>query len=168
MRYQSVKKKLGVSLLPKNGCLTSSYVVLAILRPGQPARTAFVMLASRDGEQAGRRSVAATSWSAKANHRLSRFHMNEYGFVRITCVRPGPPWPTPRKRRRDLAAFWTRRPAATSCSIPELCVTGYTCADLFGQSTLFDAGIRCDATDRPGDGGPGATRGRRDADSRRQ
>src|SRR5271155_3929396 len=25
---------------------------------------------------------------------------------------------------------------------PELCVTGYSCADLFGQSSLLDAGVR--------------------------
>ena len=36
-----------------------------------------------------------------------------------------------------------------SSLFPELCVTGYTCADLFGQSALLEAGIRAVAADRP-------------------
>ena len=51
---------------------------------------------------------------------------------------------------------------------PELCVTGYTCADLFGQARLLDAARAGHRPDRRRDGGPAAARRRRAADPGRQ
>lgn len=65
----------------------------------------------------------------------------DYGFVRVgACV--------PSVKVGDVAfnvkeiAGWVRRAATEQVELltfPELCITGYTCQDLFGQSALLDA-----------------------------
>ena len=50
------------------------------------------------------------------------------------------------QRRRRSSGCWTTCPDSDVVVFPELCVTGYTCADLFGQSALLDGrrrGPRC-------------------------
>ena len=68
--------------------------------------------------------------------------MNQYGFIRITCASPRTAVANPAKNADEILRVLDQ---AVDCDIvlyPELCVTGYTCADLFGQSTLIEAGIR--------------------------
>ena len=68
--------------------------------------------------------------------------MNEFGFVRITCATPRTGRRRPRRERRRDPPDARRACATADVSLfPELCVTGYTCADLFGQPTLLDAAI---------------------------
>jgi NAD+ synthase (glutamine-hydrolysing) len=68
--------------------------------------------------------------------------MNQYGFVRITCVSPRTTVANPAANAVEIVRILDQLPDSDIVLFPELCVTGYTCADLFGQSTLLDAGIR--------------------------
>jgi NAD+ synthase (glutamine-hydrolysing) len=68
--------------------------------------------------------------------------MNEYGFVRITCASPRITVANPIANADEIVRILDELPDSDIVLFPELCVTGYTCADLFGQSTLLDAGIR--------------------------
>jgi NAD+ synthase (glutamine-hydrolysing) len=68
--------------------------------------------------------------------------MNEYGFVRITCASPRTAVANPAKNADEILRVLDQAADSDIVLYPELCVTGYTCADLFGQSTLIDAGIR--------------------------
>ena len=92
--------------------------------------------------------------------------MNQYGFVRITCASPRTTVANPAANAAEIVRILEQVPDSDIVLFPELCVTGYTCADLFGQSTLLDAGSRGHPADRRGDRGPRATRRRRGADSR--
>ena len=67
--------------------------------------------------------------------------MNEYGFVRITCASPRTAVANPTKNADEILRVLDQASGSDIVLYPELCVTGYTCADLFGQSTLIDAGI---------------------------
>src|SRR5438067_1365845 len=68
--------------------------------------------------------------------------MNPYGFVRITCVSPRTVVANPAANAAAIVRVLESVPASDIVVFPELCVTGYTCADLFGQSALLEAGIR--------------------------
>ena len=68
--------------------------------------------------------------------------MNQYGFVRITCVSPRTTVANPAANAVEIVRILDQLPDSDIVLYPELCVTGYTCADLFGQSALLDAGIR--------------------------
>ena len=68
--------------------------------------------------------------------------MNQYGFVRITCVSPRVSVADPAANAAEIVRVLDKLNGSDIIVYPELCVTGYTCADLFGQSALLDAGIR--------------------------
>jgi NAD+ synthase (glutamine-hydrolysing) len=68
--------------------------------------------------------------------------MNQYGFVRITCVSPRTTVANPAANAVEIVRILEQLPDSDIVLFPELCVTGYTCADLFGQATLLDTGIR--------------------------
>ncbi len=68
--------------------------------------------------------------------------MNQYGFVRITCVSPRTAVANPAANAAEIMRVLDQVADSDIVLFPELCVTGYTCADLFGQSALLDAGIR--------------------------
>jgi NAD+ synthase (glutamine-hydrolysing) len=68
--------------------------------------------------------------------------MNQYGFVRITCASPRTTVGNPITNADEIVRILDELSGSDIVLFPELCVTGYTCADLFGQSTLLDAAIR--------------------------
>jgi NAD+ synthase (glutamine-hydrolysing) len=68
--------------------------------------------------------------------------MNQYGFVRITCASPRTAVANPAKNADEILRVLDQAADSDIVLYPELSVTGYTCADLFGQSTLLGAGIR--------------------------
>ena len=70
----------------------------------------------------------------------ARFYMNQYGFVRITCVSPRTTVANPSANAAEIVRVLEQVPDSDVVVFPELCVTGYTCADLFGQSALLEAG----------------------------
>ena len=81
--------------------------------------------------------------------------MNQYGFVRITCVSPRTTVADPAANAAEIVRVLDRSCADSDIVLfPELCVTGYTCADLFGQSALLDAGDPGRPADRRGDRRP--------------
>jgi NAD+ synthase (glutamine-hydrolysing) len=81
--------------------------------------------------------------------------MNHFGFVRITCASTRTSVANPEANAAEIIRVLERVPDSDVVLFPELGVTGYTCADLFGQSALLDAGLR--ATSRI----VAATRGRK-------
>jgi NAD+ synthase (glutamine-hydrolysing) len=68
--------------------------------------------------------------------------MNEHGFVRITCVSPRIKVADPAANAAEIIRILPRVADSDLVLFPELCVTGYTCADLFGQSALLEAAAR--------------------------
>jgi NAD+ synthase (glutamine-hydrolysing) len=68
--------------------------------------------------------------------------MNEFGFVRITCASPRTMVADPAANAAEIIDLLGQAGGSDVVVFPELCVTGYTCADLFGQSALLQAGIR--------------------------
>jgi len=67
--------------------------------------------------------------------------MNQYGFVRLTCVSPRTTVANPPANAAELVRVLKQTADSDVVLFPELCVTGYTCADLFGQSALLEAGV---------------------------
>ncbi len=67
--------------------------------------------------------------------------MNQYGFCRITCVSPRTAVANPAANAAEIVRVLDEVSDSDIVVYPELCVTGYTCGDLFGQSTLLSAGI---------------------------
>jgi len=80
--------------------------------------------------------------------------MNRFGFVRITCASTKTVVADPESNAAEVIRVWNEAGDSDIVLFPELGITGYTCADLFGQSALLEAGVR--ATLRVA----GATRGR--------
>jgi NAD+ synthase (glutamine-hydrolysing) len=68
--------------------------------------------------------------------------MNSHGFVRITCASPRMTVAEPAANAREIVRILNGAVESDVVLFPELSVTGYSCADLFGQSVLLDAGIR--------------------------
>jgi NAD+ synthase (glutamine-hydrolysing) len=68
--------------------------------------------------------------------------MNQHGFVRVSCVSPRVSVANPAANAAEIVRVLDDLRGSDIVLYPELCVTGYTCGDLFGQSTLLDAGIR--------------------------
>ena len=68
--------------------------------------------------------------------------MNQHGFVRISCVSPRVTIADPAANAAEIVRMLDELRGSDIVLYPELCVTGYTCGDLFGQSVLLDAGIR--------------------------
>ncbi|HHT17139.1 MAG TPA: NAD(+) synthase [Papillibacter sp.] len=65
--------------------------------------------------------------------------LGEYGFVRTAAAVPRVFVANPMKNAEEIAALVLKaaEEGARIVAFPELSVTGYTCADLFGQSTLL-------------------------------
>src|SRR4051794_4314404 len=80
--------------------------------------------------------------------------MNRFGFVRITCASTRTTVADPHANADEILAVLDQVPDSDVVLFPELAVTGYTCADLFGQARLLEAGVH--ATGRIAE----ATRGR--------
>lgn len=74
------------------------------------------------------------------------FPMNKaYGFMRVAAVSPRVALADPESnagRIVDLARRIFADEAPSVLVFPELCITGYTCADLFGQSLLLEGAER--------------------------
>lgn len=67
--------------------------------------------------------------------------MNRYGFIRVSCASPRIAVANPAANATEIVRILEQLPDSDLVVYPELCVTGYTCADLFGQSTLLDAAV---------------------------
>jgi NAD+ synthase (glutamine-hydrolysing) len=65
--------------------------------------------------------------------------MNRYGFIRITCASPRVTVADPTANAAEIIRLLTLAAGSDLVVFPELSVTGYTCADLFGQSVLLQA-----------------------------
>ncbi len=68
--------------------------------------------------------------------------MNRFGFVRITCASIWTVVADPQANAAEIVRVLGEVTDSDIVVFPELAVTGYTCADLFGQSALLDAGTR--------------------------
>ncbi|MGO9468435.1 MAG: NAD(+) synthase [Isosphaeraceae bacterium] len=68
--------------------------------------------------------------------------MNDHGFARISCVSLRVTVANPAANAAEILGVLERATDSDVVLFPELCVTGYTCADLFAQSSLLDAGLR--------------------------
>lgn len=69
--------------------------------------------------------------------------MDKHGFYRVAAATPRVRVANPEANANEILAL-LRTAAEESCELvvfPELCLTGYTCADLFGQETLLEAAI---------------------------
>lgn len=64
--------------------------------------------------------------------------MNRYGFVRITCASPRVHVADPAANLDAIQRVLDEAADSDIVVFPELCLTGYTCADLFGQARLLD------------------------------
>ena len=62
-------------------------------------------------------------------------------FIRIACAVPAVKVGDVRKNTEDICAYMERADSANADIVlfPELCITGYTCGDLFFQDTLWKA-----------------------------
>jgi NAD+ synthase (glutamine-hydrolysing) len=67
--------------------------------------------------------------------------MNPYGFARVTCISIRTAVADPSANADEIVQMLGTCPDSDVVVFPELCVTGYTCADLFGQTRLLDAAI---------------------------
>jgi NAD+ synthase (glutamine-hydrolysing) len=68
--------------------------------------------------------------------------MNRFGFVRMTCASVRTSVANPEANATEIIRILEQVADSDIAVFPELSVTGYTCADLFGQTTLLDAGFR--------------------------
>lgn len=67
--------------------------------------------------------------------------MKQYGMIRVAAAMPRVHLADPAANAREILALCENMAAQRPSVIvfPELCVTGYTCADLFGQNRLLEA-----------------------------
>lgn len=66
--------------------------------------------------------------------------MKRYGFLRVAAAMPAVHVAEPQKNAQEIIRLTTEL-SSNECSVivfPELCVSGYTCADLFGCRELLD------------------------------
>jgi NAD+ synthase (glutamine-hydrolysing) len=68
--------------------------------------------------------------------------MNRHGFLRITCASPRVSVADPSANAAEIIRLIALALDSDLIVFPELCVTGYTCADLFGQSVLLQGARR--------------------------
>jgi NAD+ synthase (glutamine-hydrolysing) len=68
--------------------------------------------------------------------------MNRFGFVRVTAASIRTAVANPSPNASEISRILDQVPDSDIILFPELCLTGYTCADLFGQSTLVQGGLR--------------------------
>lgn len=64
--------------------------------------------------------------------------MNKFGFVRVSVCSPTVYIGNPSKNVESIIGMIDQLPDSDVIVFPELCMTGYTCADLFRQGTLFE------------------------------
>ncbi len=69
---------------------------------------------------------------------------SDYGFIRVAAVTPRVYLADPARNAEEIVRLASEAASREASVIvfPELCVTGYTCADLFAQQTLLDAAER--------------------------
>jgi NAD+ synthase (glutamine-hydrolysing) len=67
--------------------------------------------------------------------------MNRFGFVRITCASTKVSVGNPRANATEILRVLEDVPESDIVLFPELGLTAYTCADLFGQQTLLDGAV---------------------------
>jgi NAD+ synthase (glutamine-hydrolysing) len=68
--------------------------------------------------------------------------MNRFGFVRVTSASIRTAVANPSANAAEVIRILDQVPESDIVLFPELCLTGYTCADLFGQSALVQGGLR--------------------------
>ena len=68
--------------------------------------------------------------------------MNRFGFVRITCASTRTVVADPEANAAEVVRVLAEVPESDVVVFPELCLTAYTCADLFGQTALLGAAER--------------------------
>ncbi|MGE3821145.1 MAG: nitrilase-related carbon-nitrogen hydrolase, partial [Isosphaeraceae bacterium] len=71
--------------------------------------------------------------------------MNKFGFIRIACASTRTVVANPQANADEVIRVLQRLPDSDVVVFPELGLTGYTCADLFGQSALLHAAARAAA-----------------------
>ena len=72
---------------------------------------------------------------------MAKIHnYSDFGFVRVAALTPVVHLADTRKNADEIIRMASEAAAAgvSVAVFPELCTTGYTCADLFGQKTLLD------------------------------
>ena len=89
--------------------------------------------------------------------------MNRFGFVRVTCASIRTSVANPEANAAEIIRVLDQVADSDIVLFPELCITGYTCADLFGQASLLQGGLRGSSPDRRGDDRAAAARRRRAA-----
>jgi NAD+ synthase (glutamine-hydrolysing) len=67
--------------------------------------------------------------------------MNTFGFVRLTAASPKTAVANPAANAAEIRRVLDQVADSDIVVFPELCVTGYTCADLFGQQKLLDSAV---------------------------
>lgn len=67
--------------------------------------------------------------------------MNRHGYIRITTASIRTQVANPRANAHEIRSVLAQTPDSDVVLFPELCVTAYTCGDLFGQWTLLNAAI---------------------------
>jgi NAD+ synthase (glutamine-hydrolysing) len=65
----------------------------------------------------------------------------QHGLVRITCASPRVHVADPAANAREIIDALAGFATSDIVLFPELCLTGYTCGDLFGQRVMVDAAI---------------------------
>ncbi len=67
--------------------------------------------------------------------------MKDYGFVRVAAAVPRVSLADPERNAETICGLIDKaeEEQVSLLSFPELCVTGYSCADLFGQNLLIDS-----------------------------
>ncbi|MDE6340843.1 MAG: NAD(+) synthase, partial [Muribaculaceae bacterium] len=70
--------------------------------------------------------------------------MNKYGYLRVAAAYPRVALADPSANSVRIAEMITKlsQKGARLIVFPELCLTGYTCGDLFNQPLLLDSAIR--------------------------
>lgn len=68
--------------------------------------------------------------------------MNRFGFVRVSSCSIRTVVANPAANAAEVIRVLDQLGTSDIVLFPELCLTGYTCADLFGQSALIEAGLR--------------------------
>jgi NAD+ synthase (glutamine-hydrolysing) len=68
--------------------------------------------------------------------------MNQYGFIRVSCISPRTAVGNPSVNAAEAVRVLEQVADSDVVLFPELSVTGYTCADLFGQEVLLEGGVR--------------------------
>ncbi len=72
---------------------------------------------------------------------LTANSMNRHGFVRLSAACLRSTVANPAANADEIIRVLSQVSDSDVVVFPELCVTAYTCADLFGQRTLLDAGV---------------------------